>query len=222
MGTSADDDPRGVAPKEDALLKLASRVAATAVLLVSVQGCASSLSPPFDAAKSANAQVTAFRLQNYEPPAQQPQAQPGIGGLQLPPQIQQWAQAAAQMLPPGLLQGIIPGAAQPAPQQEVPRFHEFRILGYVPMSDAANRDALLELFGTAKSFQQPTESCMFAEFGFSIAAPQPGAPPADILVSLSCNQVRAFNFNWPHGTATALTPDAQKKLIGIVKKAFGG
>jgi hypothetical protein len=222
VGTSAGADlPRGpVTPKEDALLKLASRVAATAVLLVSVQGCASTLSPPFDAAKSANAQVTAFRLQNYEPPPQQQQAQPGIPGFQLPPQVQQWAQAAAQMLPPGLLQGIVPSGQQPA-QQDVPRFHEFRILGYVPMSDPANRDAMLELFGTSKNFQQPTETCMFAEFGFSIPMQQ-GAPPADILVSLSCNQVRVFGFNWPHGTATALTPDASKKLIGIVKKSFGG
>lgn len=190
-------------------------------------GCGgSSLAQPFDQIKAANTPGTAYRLQNFEPPAPQQGAAPAAGILQgLPPQIQQYAQAAAGLLPPQLLQGLGLGgqpAAAPA-QPDTPKFHDFRILGYVPMSDATNRDALFDLFGHASNFQAPKETCLFAEFGFRLAeAPNPQAQPADVLVSLSCNQVRAFGFVWPYANNTAFTPDAWKKMHDIVAKAFGG
>jgi hypothetical protein len=131
---------------------------------------------------------------------------------------------AAGLLPPQLLQGLGLGgnpAAPPAP--EAPKFHDFRILGYVPVSDPTNRDAIFDLFGHASNFQAPKEGCMFAEFGFTLAqAPNPQAQPADVLVSLSCNNVRAFGFVWPYGNNTAFTPDAWKKMHEIVAKSFGG
>ncbi|MBC7017943.1 hypothetical protein G6O44_24800 [Salmonella enterica subsp. enterica serovar Enteritidis] len=73
---------------------------------------------------------------------------------------------------------------------------------------------------------------MFAEFGFQIgygspttgpaAAPAAGGVPADILVSLSCDQVQMFNYAWPYGTKTGLTSDSAKKIVALVQKAFGG
>lgn len=187
-------------------------------------GCGgSSLTQPFDQIKAANSGATAYRLQNYEPPAPAANAQPGIAGL--PPQIQQYAQMAAGLLPPGLLQGLgLGGAATPTPTQpDAPKFHDFRILGYVPVSDPANRDAIFDLFGHASNFQAPKEGCMFAEFGFRLAeAPNPQAQAADVLVSLSCNQIKAFGFVWPYANNTAFTPDAWKKMHDIVRKSFGG
>jgi hypothetical protein len=199
-------------------------VSAVAILAAASTACSPSLQQPFDQIKAANSNMTAFRLQNYEaPPQQNPQAG---GGLQLPAQIQQYVQMAQQMLPPGLLQGLIPGlggSSAPQPQPDAPRFHDFRILGYVPVSDPKNRDAIFDLFGHASNFTAPKDGCMFAEFGFRLAeAPNPQAQPADVLVSLSCNQVRGFGFVWPYGNNTALTPDAWKKMHDIIAKSFGG
>src|SRR5450432_1044026 len=89
-----------------------------------LEGCAGSLSQPFDAAKTSNAQITVYRLQNFEPPAQ---AATAAGPLQIPAQVTQWATAVAGMLPPGLIPpGILPGSAPAAPDASVSRFHDFR------------------------------------------------------------------------------------------------
>ncbi len=185
--------------------------------LLFATGCASSLSQPFESLKSAP--ITVYRLQNYEPPPQQAAA---AGTLTIPPQIQQWVTAGASLLPPGLLPpGLIPGAgAAAAPAQNEARFHDFRILGWLPLNDPKMHDDLLAVLGHDSSFTQPKENCMYAEFGVSIA--QPNQPPADILVSLSCNQVRSFGFTWPYANDNGLTPDAEKQIVEIMKKAFGG
>ena len=44
-----------------------------------------------------------------------------------------------------------------------------------------------------------------------------GAPPNDVLISYSCNQMQAHNFIWPHPT-TGMTPETQQKLSEIVPK----
>jgi len=198
---------------------------------VTGSGCAGALSQPFVQMKSQP--VTVFRLQNYEPPpatAATPSAAPGI-----PPQIQQWLSAGAQLLPPGLLPpGLLPGGT-PAPNAaaDVPRFHNFRILGSMAVNDKTLHDDILDLFGHESNFTQPRESCMFAEFGFQVGygaapgapvgtAPVGGQPPADILVSLSCNQVQMIGYQWPYGTKTGLTADSSKKIVALVQKAFGG
>ena len=166
--------------------------------------------------------MTVYRLQNFEPPAP-PQGQPAAAaGFQLPPQIQQWVQAGASLLPPGLLPpGLLPGAAPPPPPApDAPRFHEFRILEWQPVNDAGIKSDIVDAFGHASNFTNPQLSCRYSELGFAIS--QPGSPtPADILVSLSCQQVQAYNFAWPY-QQTGITPDTEKKFAQIAQKVFAG
>ncbi len=208
-------------------------LSAFAVLaILSSTGCSSALSQPFASMKSQP--VTIYRLQNYEPPAAAA-AIPGLPAAGIPPQIQQWLTAGAQLLPPGLLPpGLLPGGTPaPAAAADVPRFHNFRILGSMAVTDKTQHDDILDLFGHESSFQQPKQSCMFAEFGFQIGygaapgapmgtAPAGGQPPADILVSLSCDQVSMVGYQWPYTTKNGLTTDSAKKIVAMVQKAFGG
>ena len=201
--------------------------AGSLVALVAGTGCSSSLSQPFEGMKQQP--VTVHRLLDFE---QQP-AQPGaaVGTQQLPPQIQQWITGAAQLLPPGLLPpGLLPGTAPPPAAENVQRFYNFRIVGTTSVTDNKLREDIIEIFGKESNFQNPRQSCMYAEFGFQIGQPLPGgmmqgAPnpnaPADILVSLSCEQVQMFNHSWPYGTKTGLTPDASQKIMAAVRRSFG-
>ena len=105
----------------------------------------------------------------------------------------------------------------------MPRFQNFRILGSASLTDKTAHDDVLALFGKDSSFEQPRQSCMFAEFGFQIGqAPGGGQPPADVLVSLSCDQVQMVGYPWPFGTKNGLTTDSAKKIVAMVQKAFGG
>lgn len=200
------------------------------VALLLPTACSSSLAQPFESKKQEP--ITVFRLQNYEPPPP-PAGAPAPTGLpQLPPQIQQWLSGAAAALPPGLIPpGLLPGGAPaPTPAANVPRYYNFRILGSMSITDSDMRKNILDLFGNESNFTTPKQSCMYAEFGFQVGQPPPpgvqGAPtasiPADILVSLSCEQVQMFNYPWPYGGKTGLTADASKKIIALVQKAFGG
>lgn len=190
------------------------------LVLAGGTGCGS-ISAPFD--KMKDQPMTVYRLQNYEPQTPPPATAgaPAAAIPGLPPQLAQWAQTAAQMLPPGLIPpGLIPGAAAPAaPPANVPRFHDFRILAYQAINDNGQKSDIVDLFGHESNFSDKYENCFFPEFGFALAQPN-GAPPADILVSLSCQQVKAFNINWPYAKI-GLPPDTQKKIAGIVAKAFG-
>jgi hypothetical protein len=200
-------------------------------LLLSSTGCAGALAQPFSDMKSQP--ITVYRLQNYEAPTAA--AAPGAAALPagLPPQIQTWLSAGASLLPPGLLPpGLLPGGAPaPAATTDVPRFHNFRILGSMTINDKTQHDDVLDLFGHDSNFTTPRQSCMFAEFGFQIGyGAAPGAPaaaptagaPADILVSLSCDQVMMQNYAWPYGVKNGLTNDSAKRIIAMVQKAFGG
>jgi hypothetical protein len=190
---------------------------AAATALAASTGC-SSLSPPFNGMK--DAQMTVYRLQNFEPP---PTAAPtpGVGGLQLPPQIQQWITAGASLLPPGLLPpGLLPNTAPPAPAPDAQRFHGFRILEWQPVNDASIKSDIVDLFGHGSNFQNTPPTCMFAEFGFAIL-PANTPTPADVLVSLSCEQVQGFNFAWPY-PQTGVTPDSSKKVASIAQRVFQG
>jgi hypothetical protein len=182
-------------------------------------GCGT-LSPPFNGMK--DSQMTVYRLQNFEPPQQAQTQTPAPGSFQLPPQIQQWIAAGASLLPPGLLPpGLVPGAppATPPPA-DAPRFHGFRILEWQAVNDPSVKGDIVDTFGRSSNFTAPQFGCMYAELGFAIAQPN-SAVPADILVSLSCQQVQSFNFVWPH-PQTGITPDTEKKLAQVAQKVFSG
>jgi hypothetical protein len=200
--------------------------------LTAETGCSSTLAQPFEQMKGQP--ITIHRLQNFEPPAATPAA-PGAAAIPgIPPQIQQWVSGAASMLPPGLIPpGLIPGTAPMPAAADAPKFYNFRILGSVQVTDSKMRDDINELFGKESNFEAPKQSCMYAEFGFSIGAapnaqpgvqgaPGPAGVPADVLVSLSCNQVQLTTYAWPYGSKTGLTADTSKKIVAIVQKAFGG
>lgn len=205
-------------------------LAGSLLALVAETGCGSSLAQPFEGMKAQP--VTVHRLIPYEPPATAAPAAGGIPGVpQLPPQLQQWINGAAAALPPGLIPpGLLPGTAPP-PAENVQRFYNMKIVGTTSVTDNKTREEVIEIFGKESNFQAPRQSCMYPEFGFQIGQPMPGgtvqgAPnpnaPADILVSLSCEQVQMFNHAWPYGAKTGLTPDASQKIMAVVRKAFGG
>jgi hypothetical protein len=191
------------------------------VVSLAAGGCAGNPVAPFDNMKQAP--IMAYRLQNYEPPPQvaaQPTAPGMIPGL--PPEIQKWVQAGASMLPPGLLPpGLIPGAGAPAATVDnTQRFHNFRVLGMpANVMDPKLHDELVDIFGFEKNFDDTHGSCVYAEFGFSFA--RINQPPADVLVSLSCDQVQAQNFMWPH-KSTGLTPDTAARISKVSQAIFGG
>jgi len=179
-------------------------------------GCASNPVAPFDSFK--DAPITAYRLQNWEPPPQASAAPAAPGQIPgMPPEIQRWIQAGAQMLPPGLL----PGLGAPAPVVDnTPRFHNFRVIGMpATVIDSRLRDELINIFGFEKNFDDTHSSCVYAEFGFSFA--RMGQPPADILVSFSCDQVQAQNFLWPY-RSTGLTPDSATRIQNVTRAIFLG
>jgi hypothetical protein len=187
--------------------------------LLFVTGCGSSLAAPFNGMQQAP--ITVFRLQNFVPP-QQTASAAAPAGIALPPQIQSWITAGASLLPPGLLPpGLIPGGAAPAPvASNVPMFHNFPILASANITDSKIHDEVLSILGTSGNYAVPKESCMYAEFGFSIG--QINQPPADILVSVSCNQVQTFGFAWPYGANVALAGDTEKRIVAVIQKTFGG
>lgn len=203
-------------------------------LLSILAGCAS-IAPPFDQMKTAN--VVAYRLQNWEPPASATAAPgtaaPGqIPGL--PPQIQQWIQQGAQglqqLIPPGLLPpGLIPSpgataqTAPPQPQdQTVPRFPpdstpNFRILSQTQVIDEGLRERLGEILGKESNFQAAHDGCMYAELGLSFQTPP--QLPNNVLISFSCGQVQARNFAWPHPYA-GLKDGTVKELREVISQIF--
>ncbi len=185
------------------------------VALFALQGCGSTLAQPFDSMK--NAPITVYRLQNFEPPPQQaPTAQ-----FQLPPEIQQWVQAGAALLPPGLVPpGLLPGSQPAQAQQQAPRFHNFLVLGMQPVNDSKMHDELLDILGHSSNFVPQHDNCLYAEFGISIAQMN-GAPPDDVLVSLSCDQVAGASFQWPYAN-TGFNADVAKRFVTVFKSTFGG
>jgi hypothetical protein len=170
-------------------------------------------------------QMTVYRLQNYVPP--QPPAQSPVGGLQLPPQIQQWITAGASLIPPGLLPpGLLPGSQPAAVAPDAQRFppslgaQGFPIIAWQQVTDASVANDIIDTFGHSSNFQQPGQSCMYAELGISIAQ-QNSPQPADFIVSLSCGQVQSFNVQWPYAN-TGLTEGSEQKFSSIMRRVFGG
>jgi len=201
--------------------------AVTAVAVLS--GCAGTPAAPFDQLKTAN--LTAYRLQNFEPPAATAAtATPGApaAGLTipgLPAEVQTWiAQGAAglsQLIPPGLLPGAA-AAVLPQAVDTTPRFHDFRILSQTQVLDPDLKESLGKLLGDKDSFDNAQARCapnvFYAEMGLSFTGTGSTAPN-DLLISFSCNQVVSRSFAWPH-PATGMKTDTVKKISEIVQKIF--
>jgi hypothetical protein len=209
------------------MLKTSTLAFAAAATIATLTGCASTPAAPFDQLKSAN--LTAYRLQNFEPPAAVPgaAATPGAPGLAipgLPPEVQNWITAGAaglsQLIPPGLLPG---GAASVLPAADTtPRFHDFRILSQTQVLDPDLKESLGKLLGDKDSFDNANSRCapntFYAEMGMSFTSAV-GSAPNDLLVSFSCNQVVSRSFAWPHAN-NGMKDDTVKKLSDIVQKIW--
>lgn len=204
-------------------------MAGACALAASALGCASQPAAPFDTLKNAN--TTLLRLQNYEPPAQQATI-PGASGVAIPgipPEIQQWAQQAAPalqqllppgLLPPGLLGGSAPLPASPQAQQQGFRFHNRLVLGTAQVLDQDLREDLGKLLGDEENFQLEHQPCDYAELGMGWFA-QPNMPPYEILISFSCNNIKAAQgFAWPHATGIGMKPKLVEGLTQIIQKLF--
>jgi hypothetical protein len=199
---------------------------------LSALGCASAPAAPFDTLKTSN--LTALRLQNYEPPAAAPAGPAAATAPQsmipgLPPEITQWAQQALpglqQFLPPGLLPpGMMsaPAAASAPVAQQTPRFPmaapNFPILAQTQVLDPALKEELGKLLGNPDNFQPDHGNCMYAEMGLSFTSTT-GGPLNDMLISFSCNQMDSRTFAWPHPNH-GLKPDTVKQLEVLVQKIW--
>lgn len=202
---------------------LLSKLAFAGVALCAATGC-STVSPPFNQMNKQS--MTVYRLQNYVPPQPPPQPSP-LGGLSLPPQLQQWITAGASLIPPGLLPpGLLPGSQPATVSADAQRFppqlgaQGFPIIAWQQVTDPKIADDIIDTFGHSSNFQQPVQTCMYAELGISIAQ-QNGQQPADFLVSLSCGQVQAFNVQWPYAS-TGLTENSEQKFSSVMRRVFGG
>jgi hypothetical protein len=194
-------------------------------------GCAGKPAAPFDALKTSN--LTAYRLQNNEPPAAVA-ALPGTPGAPaipgLSPEIQNsitaGVQALQKLIPPGIqIPGLpLPGApAATTPAADTtPRFQGYRIMSQQQVLDAELKEELGKLLGDKDNFDNTMARCpqnlFLAEFGLSFAG-APGAPGNDVLVSFSCNQVVSRSFSWPH-PATGMKADTVGDLSEILVKVF--
>ncbi len=211
------------------MLKPSTLALAAVTTVAALTGCAGTPAAPFDQLKTAN--LTAYRLQNFEPPAATPGiaatpgAAPGLTIPGLPPEVNSWIQQGAaglsQLIPPGLLPGAAGSVLAPA-ADTTPRFHDFRILSQTQVLDPDLKESLGKLLGDKDSFDNAQARCapnvFYAEMGLSFTSTA-GPTPNDLLISFSCNQVVSRSFAWPH-PSTGMKTDTVKKLSEIVQKIF--
>jgi hypothetical protein len=202
------------------LRHLAGLVVLLPVALGSV-GCIGRTAP-FD--QMEGAQVVVLRLAQPQPVPGLPGALPGGMSLPgIPPQLQQMGQAAIQGLQ-GALPGIVPQSILPGlpgagqPQQQMPQFKGFSITAQMPVADGGMKDDLLDVFGHEGSFSNQVQNCFSP--GLGVVFTRPNAPEVDLLVSLSCNQVKMDGARWPYAV-NGLTPETRAHLGQIYEKFFG-
>lgn len=113
------------------------------------------------------------------------------------------------------LGGFLPGGlGAPA----TAKFHGFPIYGAPQAASPESRDEIVSIFADPSNFTQG-DGCMVPEVGFEFAQGD-GQTNSAILVSLRCSQVRAPNFAWPHGDRFRLTPEASKRIAGVLARTF--
>ena len=181
--------------------------------------CQESLSPPFDQLKAAD--MTVYRLQNFEPPPAPTAAVPTIPGLPGNIQIPDLVNKGQELLKSWGLPPIpgLPalGGGAPAPDN-TQRFYAYRILAVKAVGDPDQKSDSATLFGTPGNFSDKSDTCMYPEFGVAILNPANGQH-FDLAVSASCAQVRALNFQWPYAQI-GVPPSTSRKLVEIVKRVF--
>ena len=101
-----------------------------------------------------------------------------------------------------------------------PMFEGYRVLGQAQILDPKLKKELIDVFGYKSSFGPDESPCMYPEIGFQFGPPGP-RPTVNVLVSFSCNQVQARNFQWPHPD-NGLTEKTSKRLTKVIAGAFGG
>ena len=187
-------------------------------LLPLLAGCAAR-SAPFD--QMDRAQMTVLRLSH--PPAAAATPMGGlIPNLPIPPQVQQMGQQVLQGVQnalPGLIPNLpIPGMPQAQQQPQLPTFKGFAIVAQAPLVDGSLREELLDLFGHESNFSNQVQNC-FAP-GMAFVMQRPNAPEVDLMISLSCNQVKIDGAPWPH-PVNGFTPDTRNQLSQIYQKLWG-
>ena len=119
---------------------------------------------------------------------------------------------------------VVPALTASAPAaaaDNAQRFHGFRVLGWMALNDPRQHDEVLDILGHEQNFVPQHSTCMFAEFGVSIAQPN-GQPAADYLISLSCNQVQSASPPpWPY-PESGIPPETAKRVVAVVQRTFGG
>lgn len=191
-------------------------------LLPLATGCLARTAP-FD--QLDRSQVTVLRLTSSQAPAQ-PQSQPGALLPQIPgvpPELaqmgQQILQGAQGMIPPSILPpGSLPGTVAPQQQQQLPQFKGFSIVSQMPLMDEHLRDELLEVFGHEASFNNQVQPCFSP--GMAVVFQRPNAPEVDLMISLSCNQVKMDGARWPYAV-NGLTPETRDHLGKLYEKLWG-
>lgn len=179
---------------------------------------------PFD--KLDQAQVTIMRLQ---PKPQAPAVAPGLPGFQIPGfdpaivgQTCEQLKAAGLPIPPG----IIPGCGGPAPApgmpaaQPYPNDPNFVITDQRPIVDENQKETLLDLFGDDGAYNEQAGNCWFPGMVVSFQGSPEYPQPVDVAVSLSCNQVNGYGFQWPH-VNRGLTAETHQTLTQIYQSLFG-
>jgi hypothetical protein len=200
--------------------------AALTLLVPLAAGCAGRTAPFNEMDK---AQITVLRLSQPPPPAAPVATPTGIPGLAIPgltPEMTQMGntllQGAAAALPPGLLPpGLIPGAS-PTPaavQPQVPLYkNSFAITAQMPLTDETLKNEILDILGAKGSFEGSPGQCFTPGMAFSMQ--RPGQAPADVMVSLSCNQAKADGFAWPY-KGNGFSPEAHDKMAAVYTKLWG-
>jgi hypothetical protein len=203
--------------------------AALTLLVPLAAGCAGRTAPFNEMDK---AQITVLRLSQPPPPAAPVAATPtGIPGLSIPgltPEMTQMGntllQGAAAALPPGLIPpGLIPGttaAPTAAPvQPQAPLYkNSFAITAQQNLPEDSLRSEILDILGSESSFTGTPGQCFTPGMAFSMV--RPNMPAADVMVSLSCNQVKADGFQWPYKT-NGFSPDALSRMAAVYAKLWG-
>ena len=175
------------------------------------------------------AQITVLRLSQPPPPvaAATPTGIPGFSIPGMPAEMTQMGnqilQGAAAVLPPGLLPpGLLPGTAgtQTTPVQPAAPLYKnsFAITAQMPLTDENLKKEILDILGSKGSFEGSAGQCFTPGMAFSMQ--RPGQAPADVMVSLSCNQVKADGFVWPY-KGNGFSTEAHDKMANVYQKLWG-